>query len=72
MKKITQKGLILSHLEKCGSITQWEATTKYHCIRLGARIYELRRLGHNIRTEREGCVNQITGNHSEYAKYILE
>jgi len=46
--KRTQKEQILEHLEKFGSITPLEAQRFYGCMRLGARIWDLRKDGHNI------------------------
>lgn len=43
------RNLILKHLEKYGKITSWEAITKYHCTRLSAVIFDLRKK-HNIIT----------------------
>lgn len=52
MKK-NQNEMILEHLMKKGSITPLEALQQYRCFRLGARIYDLKRLGYNIDTEME-------------------
>jgi len=49
--KITQNRQILGHLRLHGTITPQEAMRKYGCFRLGARIYELKQLGHNISSE---------------------
>ena len=46
--KKPQKDLILEHLEKFGSITPLEAQTLYGCMRLGARIWDLKHEGHEI------------------------
>lgn len=46
--KKTQKDMILEHLEKNGSITPLEAQKLYGCMRLGARIWDLRHEGHEI------------------------
>lgn len=50
MEKQTQNRKILAHL-KSKPITPLEALNRYGCFRLGARIYELRNRGHNIKTE---------------------
>lgn len=47
----SQKDQILEHLEVHGSITPLEAQTLYGCMRLGARIWDLKRDGHAIITE---------------------
>lgn len=49
--KKSQKDLILAHIEKHGSITPLEAQRLYGCMRLGARIYDLRRDGYDIVSE---------------------
>lgn len=49
--KKPQKDLILEHLEKFGSITPLEAQRLYGCMRLGARIWDLKHDGHAIITE---------------------
>lgn len=46
--KKTQKDMILEHLEAHGSITPLEAQKLYGCMRLGARIWDLRHEGHEI------------------------
>lgn len=47
----TQTDHILRHLKSLGNITPVEALRDYGCFRLGARIYDLRRAGHEIETE---------------------
>lgn len=49
--KKSQKDLILAHIEKHGSITPLEAERLYGCMRLGARIWDLRRDGYDIVSE---------------------
>lgn len=46
----TQREQIRDHLLRCGSITPLTALREYGCMRLGARILELRRAGMNIKT----------------------
>ena len=48
-------------------LTQWEATMRFHYLRLGALVHEMRHAGHNIKTE---LIEQEGGSH--YAKYQLE
>ena len=43
---MTQSQVILEHLKKHGSITQKEAIDNYGIMRLGARIWDLKRKGH--------------------------
>ena len=47
-KKMTQKDMILSWLQKGKTITPMEALEKFGCFRLAARIHNLRESGHNI------------------------
>ena len=46
--KRNQKEQILEHIEKYGSITPLEAQKLYGCMRLGARIWDLRKDGYEI------------------------
>ena len=48
---MTQTEKILRHLEDIGSITPWEAMRMYGIMRLGARIWDLKRDGYPIQTE---------------------
>lgn len=65
-----QRNLILQHLKAGKSITAREADVLYGCMRLGARIYELRELGHDIRGETESGVNRM-GHPTHYKRYWL-
>jgi len=56
---------ILEYLKKGNSITPLEALEKFGTIRLGARIYELRQRGYNIKTIREQKGIKW------YARYVL-
>lgn len=47
-----QETIVLNHLKEHGTITSWEAITKYHITRLSEMIRRLRAKGHNITTER--------------------
>lgn len=66
----TQNEMILSHLRAFGSITPQEAMKEYGCMRLGARIWDLKRLGYDIRTERETARNRF-GESVSYARYTM-
>lgn len=46
-----QRDVILAALQQGYSITPIEALTMCGCMRLGARIWELKRLGYNIETK---------------------
>lgn len=47
----SQNQLIRQHLESGKTITPLEALSMYGCLRLGARIYDLRQDGLPIKTE---------------------
>ena len=47
----SQKAAILKHLQAKKTITSLEALQKFGCLRLGARIFDLRDDGHRIKTE---------------------
>jgi hypothetical protein len=56
---------VLKHLRNHGSITQREAAQQYGIYRLAARIYDLRREGHDIEKKMEKSGN------AQYARYYL-
>ena len=49
--KKSQKDLVLEYIIEHGSITPLEAERHIGCMRLGARIWDLRRDGYNIVSE---------------------
>lgn len=63
----TQTQAILKYLGTHEGLSQREATIKLDCIRLGARIHDLRKMGYDIITE-----TRIGKNKSHYAFYILK
>lgn len=65
-----QCSLILAYLKKHGSITPMDAMTEFGCMRLGARIFDLKAEGHNIETTIETRVNEH-GQRKRYARYVL-
>lgn len=67
----THRVLILRHLQDYGSITPWEAMMEYGIMRLGARVFDLRRAGWPITTTMESRVNRY-GAAVRYARYKLE
>lgn len=67
----SQKHYILVHLQKYGTINPMTALRRYGCMRLGARISDLREEGYNIRTERTEGISSVTGNRVSYATYRL-
>ena len=70
MKKVTQKELVLRHLQDYGSISSWEGFTDYGITRLSAIIYNLRSDGVQISSETITTTNRY-GNPTHYSKYIL-
>ena len=62
---------VLTHLEQHGSITPLEAMERHGIMRLGARIYDLRRMGYKITRISVYSVNRY-GNWVRYARYVLE
>lgn len=48
---MTQTDRILRHLREHGSITPLEALREFGCMRLGARIYDLKRAGVRYREQ---------------------
>nr|DAG69023.1 MAG TPA: helix-turn-helix domain protein [Caudoviricetes sp.] len=65
---MTQTERIRRHLDTFGSITPAEALQEYGCMRLGARIYDLRRLGIPIEREIVTGKNRF-GESTHYARY---
>ena len=49
---MSQKQEILAHLKAGKGMTPIDALSKFGCLRLGARIYELRGEGYNILAQR--------------------
>jgi hypothetical protein len=47
----SQSAQILAHLREGNAITPLEALNRFGCFRLGARIWDLKREGHEIHTE---------------------
>ena len=61
---------ILQYMHDFGSITQLEAMQDIGCMRLAARIADLKRDGHAIRREMETSKNRY-GEETSYARYRL-
>lgn len=71
MDNDSQCKLILFYLKEKGSITAKEAQQLCGCMRLAARIHDLRRKGIPIRTEKGEYKNK-NGYITRYAIYKLE
>lgn len=67
---MTQIEKVLRHMQEFGSISSWEAIMEYGITRLGARIYELKKLGYPISSERQSTKNRF-GENVSYAVYRL-
>lgn len=67
---ITQCDMILEYLRRFGSITPWEALREFGCMRLGARIWDLKNMGHDISVVMVQTKNRL-GRTVRYAKYVL-
>lgn len=62
---------VATHLIEKGSITTWEAIKEYGATRLSAIIFNLRKRGMNIRTEKIDFTDRF-GSKSSFGNYILE
>lgn len=60
-----QSQMILEYMAQGHRISPLEALNKFGCLRLGARIYDLKNEGHNIITE------IVSENGKRYARYTL-
>ena len=56
---------ILNHIKTHGAINPLMALERYGCMRLAARISDLRQLGHEIETRHKKANNKV------YAEYYL-
>lgn len=68
---MTQNERVLRHLKTYGTITPLEALAEYGIMRLGARIFDLKREGANINREMITEKNRF-GETTSYARYRLE
>ncbi len=68
----SQCKLVLEHLQSGKTLTPIRALAEYGIGRLGARILELSRAGHNIKTTTMVGKNSHTGREYRYAQYSLE
>ena len=67
---MTQNERLLAWLQQGHSITPREADDMWGCTRLGARIYDLKQMGHNIVSERVDGVNRF-GDRCHWAQYRM-
>lgn len=68
--KETQCQMILRYMEDYGEITPIDAIREFSCLRLGARIWDLKHAGHNIKSELVSSKN-VYGHTVHYSKYSL-
>lgn len=68
---MTQTQKILRYLNECGSITPLDAMREFSCMRLAARIGDLRRAGYQIESKIESRKNSY-GERVSYARYTLK
>ena len=57
--KMTQRDIILWHLQNVGTLTRAQAASEYGIYELAARIVELKRLGHNIMSTKGSSKNRF-------------
>lgn len=70
MGKQSHKKMILQYMREHGSITAMDAVRDFGCMRLAARISDLRWDGHDIETVYESGKNR-NGETVRYARYYL-
>ena len=68
---LSQCDMILRYMQENGSITQMEAAQEFGCWRLAARIADLRRAGHAIKSDMVSQKNRY-GKPISFARYSLE
>lgn len=71
MAKVTQCDRILRHLHDYGVIDPMTAMREYGCMRLAARIADLKECGHKIISKRVGSKNRY-GEHTSWCEYHIE
>lgn len=72
MKELSQKQMVLAHLQRFGVIDPMTAIREYGCYRLSAVIYDLRDDGYSITTRKSEEYSKITGRKVQYAQYWLD
>ena len=68
---MTQRDMIVQYMQDTGSITPLDALREFGCMRLGARIFDLRKSGIEIRRVLEQRENRY-GKRVSFARYYLE
>lgn len=67
---MSQNAMILEYLQNGHTLTQAEAIALFGCYRLGARIFEIRELGFDIRRNMEEAKNCF-GDNVRFARYWM-
>ena len=67
---MSQTRRVLDYIERCGSITQMDATKDLGVMRLAARIADLKEKGVKIETVMVDGVNRF-GEPTKFARYYL-
>lgn len=67
---MSQSQKVLRHMQERGSITARDAYECYGIMRLGARIYDLKKEGYAIQTSKETARNKY-GDPVHYARYAM-
>lgn len=71
MSNRTQTEAILAHLKSGRTITPMDALNLYGCMRLGARIFDIRHMGYDISMTLQTVKNRF-GHTVSFAQYKLE
>ena len=67
---MTHKDRVLKYMRDFGSITSWEAFKELGVTRLSAVIFNLKRDGHEIASEKESTRNRY-GDRVSFSRYRL-
>lgn len=68
---MTQREIVLYHLQHYGSITPQEAEAQYKIKKLSNRIHDLKQDGHKIITEIKNTRNG-SGGYNRYTRYYID
>jgi hypothetical protein len=66
VRQMTQETAILEYLKQGNTLTPLEALEKFSCFRLGARCWNLKRKGHNIKSK------TVHDGKKHYSQYWLD
>lgn len=66
-----QETAVIEYMREKGSITSWEACEELGVTRLSAVIFNLKRAGYNIRSERQAVRNRY-GHVAPITRYHIE